>query len=74
MQIGDRRTYSRIVMEVKEDTTPKTARNFVALCTHEKGFGFKGSKFHRVIPNFMCQGGGEEARAGGGGRGANARA
>uniref|UniRef100_A0A8C2YS67 Peptidyl-prolyl cis-trans isomerase n=1 Tax=Chinchilla lanigera TaxID=34839 RepID=A0A8C2YS67_CHILA len=47
----------RVSFELYTDQVPKTAENFCALSTAEKGIGYKGSCFHRIIPGFVWQGG-----------------
>nr|XP_058154024.1 peptidyl-prolyl cis-trans isomerase A-like [Dasypus novemcinctus] len=57
-----------ICLNLFADKVPKTAENFHALSTGEKGFGHKGPCFHRIIPGFICQGGDFTPHSGTGGK------
>merc|ERR1711865_314064 len=67
MSVGEK-PVGRLLMELRSDAAPKTTENFRQLCTGEAGFTYKGSIFHRVIPQFMCQAGDFTNHNGTGGR------
>ncbi|KAJ1957563.1 hypothetical protein EC988_000762 [Linderina pennispora] len=53
----DGKPSGRVEIELRRDVVPRTAQNFLALCTRERSIGYQGSKVHRIIPGFMIQGG-----------------
>ena len=65
---ADDEPLGHVTIELFSNIVPRTAENFRALCTGEKGFGFRNSIFHRIIPDFMCQGGDITRQDGTGGR------
>ncbi|XP_005070950.1 peptidyl-prolyl cis-trans isomerase A-like [Mesocricetus auratus] len=60
--------WGNISYKLFADKVPKTSENFHALSTGEKGFGYRGSSFHRIVPGFVCQGGDFTFHNGTGGR------
>lgn len=52
---ADNESLGKITIELFANIVPKTAENFRALCTGEKGYGYQNTIFHRIIPDFMCQ-------------------
>ena len=64
----DGSSVGKIIIELSADIVPRTAENFRALCTGEKGYGFRGNIFHRIIPGFMMQGGDITSQDGRGGK------
>jgi len=54
---GPGQSMGLVEMELREDIVPKTCKNFIALCTGSPGYGYYHTTFHRIIPNFMIQGG-----------------